>query len=186
MVGARSGVRTRLLMSSPDDVLAAAAAYYYVAADLQEDEDLDPQDHVEVLARAFTTSNCDDFAYVLALATGWPAVRMEWLIPGYGSGHHALLRAPDGRLLDFRGWTDEAELRRRYGAPEAVFEERAPSPQSFGQCIDEEEIDEEMARIAGVLRALPHTPFSERWFRILLRPPIPGADPKDAADVPRS
>ena len=171
--------------TAPDDVLAAAAAHYHAAAGLDEDGDLDPRDHVEVLVRAFTTSNCDDFAHVLALATGWPTVRMTWPIPGWGPGHHALLRAPDGRLLDARGWTDEAGLRRRYRAPEALFEDALPSPQSLGQWVDEDGTDEDVARIAGVLRALPHAPYSEGWFRTLVMAPIPGADPQAAADVPR-
>lgn len=47
-------------------------------------------------------------------------------------------------------------------------------------------IDEDMARIAGILRALPYATFSEAWFQILIGAHIPDADPGTAAAAPRS
>ncbi len=94
-------------------VLAEAAEHYYEVNALHEDEDLDPGDHLAVVLRNFTSSDCDAFAGVVAEMTGWPTVRASWTA-GDDFGHHALVEAPGGRLFDATGFTDEAALRRRY------------------------------------------------------------------------
>jgi hypothetical protein len=102
MQGRDTGVET-----DPLEVFREAADWYFDVCSLYEDDDLDPDDHLEVIKRAFTSSDCDAFAYILNLMTGWQPVRVAWVTRD-GFGHHTLVRSPNGGLLDVGGWTDEA------------------------------------------------------------------------------
>jgi hypothetical protein len=142
---------------APDgpETLKAAAEHFYESCLLWEDEDLDPADHVEVLLRAFRSSDCDDFAEVLGQATGWDTVRM----------------------LDAAGWTSRAALVRLYGAvhESVTLATGRPTGVSLGE-LDDDGFDEGLSRILGVIRSLPHAPYRDGWFRDLVARPVEGAD----------
>lgn len=101
----------------PDDleVLAEAADFYYEAACLYEDVDLDPEDHVEVVRRAFLSSDCDAFAQVLSDMTGWPLRVVTWSVPVFGFGHHTVCVLPDGAFVDVAGRLTLDDMAERYG-----------------------------------------------------------------------
>lgn len=151
------------------NALRQAAEFYYDACGFKMDRSLDPQDSLEVLRRAFVSfPYCDDFSFVLSLVTGWKCVRTSWNIPGRGSGRHSLVRAPNDRLLDVTGWTDEAALARRYADGSGLglmFENVTPSASSIRCRPGEEAQDEDVTRIVGVIRNLPYAPYGEAWFR---------------------
>ena len=100
--------------------LAEAVAWLYDVCELYEDEDLDPDDHLQVVTRAFMSSDCDDFCFFVCAITGWQPVMITWSIPNWGFGHHSAARAPDGRLVDVRGWTEEADIRKYFGIKKSV------------------------------------------------------------------
>jgi hypothetical protein len=164
-------------MQHPAEALREAAEWLYDVCELYEDEDLDPNDHVAVIQRAYTSSDCDDMAYMLSLMTGWQTVRMTWTFRG-GFGHHTLVRSPDGRLLDVQGWTDEPSLRKRYGkaAKTARFTDVTAEPSIGFDNFDESGIEEGMVRLAGVIRSLPYSPFSDLIFKVLTGRPVIGVD----------
>lgn len=163
--------------AAADEVLKEAASWYYDVAELYEDPDLDPDDSLEVVKRAFTSSDCDDFAAVLSEMTGWETVRASWSIPDWGFGHHTLVRHPRGGLIDVHGWSNELTLCQRYGIKGPLRIEAAlPCPQTLNQDIDDLGIDESKRRIAAVIRALPYDPFIDKELRPLLKRPLPGAD----------
>lgn len=143
------------------DELREAATFFYESCCLWEDEDLDPEDTLEVLKRAFMSSDCDAFAAVLAEMSGWGIVTMTWQIPNWGFGHHALVRAPGIGLLDITGWTDETRLRKAFGigkATDVSFKEGS----SLSPDADDEDA---VAMIRSVIRNLPYAPFNETVFR---------------------
>lgn len=145
--------------------LAAAAEYFYDACELWEDEDLDRDDTLQILKRAFRSSDCDDYAAVLSRMTGWDVVTMTWQVPGHGFGHHALVKDPDGRLLDVGGWTDEQALRKAFGIRKnwimTWHEGHISSPM-----YDDE--DEAVELIEAVIGELPYAPYSEAAFQFSL------------------
>jgi hypothetical protein len=160
---------------SHPDALSAASEFFYSVCELYEDEDLDPEDHLEVLKRAFRSSDCDDFAAVLSRLTGWPVATMIYPIPDYGMGHHTLVRSPDGRLLDVGGWTDEKALRKIYGIRSNTAVTWAEGHISSPMYAEE---GEEAEFIEGVIRHLPYAPFHDDDFRELAaRRAAPGMDP---------
>lgn len=146
------------------DALTDAAAHYYVAMLLFEDEDVDPDDHLGVVRTAFSSADCDDFAFAVREATGCAIVRIDWIDRGGGYGHHTLNRTNDGRLFDVHGWTDAAALRRRYGIPK----NGAVLPQETdilpGDAFSCGEIVEDLKRIASILPLLPDGPFADGAF----------------------
>jgi len=142
--------------------LAEAADYFYEACELWEDEDLDKDDAIAVLHRAFRSSDCDDFAAVLARMTGWDVVTMTWRIPGYGFGHHTMVREPEGRLIDVAGWTDEDKLRKAFGIKTGKSVGWIEGHISAPMC---DEGDEAMELIEATIRNLPYTPFDETSFK---------------------
>lgn len=101
-------------MSDFNATEAEIADYLYDVCELYEDVDLDPSNVSEVVKRAFMSSNCDDFAWLLSEITGWPTERMTFTIPDWGFGHHTMVRSPEGKLLDVRGWTDEEKTKRYF------------------------------------------------------------------------
>ena len=174
-------------------VLAAAAGFFYSACELYEDDDLDPDDAIAVLKRAFSASDCDDFAWVLHAVTGWQTVDVTWEVPDWGFGHHTLLRAPNGRFLDVNGWSDQAEVLRRCDRRKtAVFKITDVEPRNTGDLNlwDDHGVNEEFSRILGVIRALPHAPFSSPDFQAMSMRSMQGADapaditPPDATSPP--
>lgn len=148
--------------------LALAAAHYYDACDLYEDEALDPDNHLKVVTRAFMSSDCDDFASLMHDITGWQNVRVSWNIPDWGFGHHAAVRAPDGRLLDVRGWGTEDSVRKYFRLkPEVATKviECKPS-EPFGYTADPE--DKVFALLLDAVEALPRQPFKGKAFKEML------------------
>ena len=145
-----------------ESLLAEAAAYFYEACELWDDDDLDMDDIIAVLHRAFRSSDCDDFAAVLSRMTDWDVVSMTWRIPGYGFGHHALVRDPEGRLLDVGGWTDEDKLRKAFGIKVGKSvgwtEGHISSPMH-------DEGDEAVELIEAIIRNLPYAPFNVSSFK---------------------
>lgn len=87
------------------DVLAEASKCLFIACGLYEDEDLSPDNHLDVIQRAFTSSDCQDFSWMVHLMTGWPCVRATWSMPDLGWGHHSLIRDPEECLFDVCGCT---------------------------------------------------------------------------------
>lgn len=142
--------------------LAEAAAYFFEACELWEDEDLERDDVVEILQRAFRSSDCDDFAAVLSRMTGWDVVTMTWQIPDYGLGHHTLVREPDERLLDVGGWTDEGKLRKAFGIRAGKSVGWIEGHISAPMC---DEGDEAVELIEATIRDLPYAPFDETSFK---------------------
>jgi hypothetical protein len=146
-----------------NEALSEAAEFFYETCELWEDEDLDPEDHIEVLRRAFRSSDCDDFAAVLARMTGWDVVTMSWQIPDWGMGHHALVKNPEGRLLDVGGWTDEAKLKKYFGLKKSTAVKWADGHLS-SPLYDEETI----TLMENTVRNLPFEPFSDPAFQASL------------------
>jgi hypothetical protein len=164
-------------------ILAEAADHLYSTCELYEDDDLDPADHLAVIQRAFTTSDCQDFAWMVHQITEWPCVTASWSIPGSGRGHHSLVRDPDGRLFDVCGYTDEADLARRFlGAKRAAagktitLKEADPEPLNEFDDVDDQGIESNMARIASIIRVLPYAPFNSEAFQKLAARALPGVD----------
>lgn len=169
-------------------ILAEAATWYYDVCELYEDEDLDPDDHLEVIRRAFCSSDCNEFAAVLGEMTGWQTVIMSWQDAEQEFwGHHTLVRSPEGQLLDVTGWVTEKELKKRYGLGGArlkpEFKDAEPMSCMLGIEI-ENGIDENKQRIASVIRALPWGPFNEPWFQEITGRPLPGVDVPLPGDEP--
>lgn len=125
-----------------------------------------------MIKRAFQSSNCDDFASVLSRMTGWPVTTMTWQIPGYGFGHHAMVRDPEGQLLDVGGWTDEKHLREHFGIKSAIgvkwTEEHLSAPMF-------DEGDEACEMIEMTIRNLPYAPYDRPEFQAALGPPASSA-----------
>lgn len=143
--------------------LKTIANHLYVACCLYEDRLIDPDDHAAVIDAAYLSSDCDDFAWVMSMVTGWPAVTLTWN-PGGGksSGHHSVVKAPDGRLLDISGWTDVNALAARAGVTARSIEESELEHDPLG--VSEQEDDEGMEAALNAGRALGRTPFNEAWF----------------------
>lgn len=148
--------------------LTDAADYFYDVCELWEDEDLDQDDTLEVLKRAFRSSDCDDYAAILSRMTGWAVATMTWQVPGHGFGHHALVKDPDGRLLDVGGWTDEQALRKAFGIKknwEVKWHEGHISSPMYDDGDDAVEL------IETVIGELPYAPYSDPAFQAaLVRP----------------
>lgn len=165
--------------------LAEAAGYFHEACMLYECEDLDPDDHMAVLDRAFTGSDCLDFAHTVQTMTGWPGVIARWATPDGQIGLHALTAAPDGRMFDITGYMTTTDLIRRYlgrrGQRAGVEIDLAAAPAWAQDALAPAEVDEHglsrwLALIAGVIRALPRDPFDTPEFQALAARPLAGAD----------
>lgn len=166
---------------SPAQVLAESAAHHYEACELHEDEDLDPSDPLAVLKRAFTSSDCDAYADAMRRLTGWELVRMSWTGRN-GFGHHTLVRRPDGALVDVEGVTTEADLKRRYRAPTAVFADADSLMASSSGELLEDGRDADLFRLASTIRAFRHDLYGTSEFMTLASREIEGIDvPEPAA-----
>lgn len=154
--------------------LSALADWYFDLAELHDHEDLEPEDSVAVLRRAFTTSECGPFAVVLADLTQWRIVNMT----ANGRVIHSLVRAPGGRLADATGWTTEHALQKRYGAETAQFTS-FPGMLAIGASSISAESDRnclERTRIVSVIQLLPGSPFQDAWFKEITQPRTHGVD----------
>ena len=161
------------------EALREAADWLYDACWLYEDEDLDPDNSIAVIKRAYTSSDCDDFAWMLNLMTSWPVVRATWQISDWGFGHHSLVRAPDGRLLDVRGLTDEATAAKRCCRRkdiEVKFTEVPAKPLNDYDGFDDDGFEPDMQRLAAIVRNLPYAPFNTPDFQQLSLRPLAGVD----------
>lgn len=136
----------------PDDleILQEAADFYYEAACLHEDVDLDPEDHLEVVLRAFLSSDCDAFAQVLSDMTGWPTSVVTWSVPVFGFGHHTVCVSPDGSFVDIAGRLTLDEMAERYGVEKSALK---VGPEG-GQMLSGVDLDDEgrdrIERVIGV------------------------------------
>jgi hypothetical protein len=140
----------------------------------------DPDNHPAVLVHAFTKICVwsRDFAYVLHLLTGWPMMAVRILTDDAGSSETSFVRIPDGKLLDASGWVDEAALLARRDVLTDGFSPIIVSARPGSQLEEFDENGREMLlkEIADVIRALPHAPFLEPWFRAMTFRKLPGVD----------
>lgn len=141
--------------------LADAATYFYDVCELWDDEDLDPEDHVAILHRAFMSSDCDELAWLLSEALGWQAVRMSWTIPEWGFGHHTMVRSPEGRLADVRGWTDEGAARDYFGLGAEVVTKLSDVVVDLPVTFDPHPEDEQLGMMVAALKNLGAAPFDD-------------------------
>jgi hypothetical protein len=140
----------------------------------------DPDNHPAVLVHAFTKV-CDcsrDFAYVLHLLTGWPLMAVRIQTDDAGPSETSFVRNPDGRLLDASGWVGEAAVSARgdvliNGFSPVIIK---PQPGSPLDDFDETGCEKRLKEIADVIRALPHAPFREPWFRAMTFRKLAGVD----------
>ncbi|TLX16986.1 hypothetical protein [Rhizobium sp. MHM7A] len=141
------------------------ASWYYDVCELYEDDDLDPNDHLKVIERAFMSSDCDEFAWLLHEVTGLQVVKLTWQDPSWGFGHHSVVRDGDGKLIDVRGETDLDGIRTHFRIKPSIklnaLESEPPEPSSFE--VDME--DSGMKNLVGVMRLLPHAPFNTAEFQ---------------------
>ena len=159
--------------------LAAAADWLWSTCELDNHEDLDPDDHVAIIKRAYSSSDCDDFSYALHTMTGWPVLQATWIHKDYGVGHHSLVISPDGRLLDVNGWTTEYEVARRYrprSPNKVVFKQVKPVPMMEDDDHNEKGISDTATLRTWVIRCLPYEPFDQADFQVMSMIPVEGVD----------
>lgn len=156
--------------------------------DLEEDiwlarrpAECDPDNHPAVLVNSFTKVGVwsQDFAYVLHLLTGWPmmAVRVQTDEPGYSEMMVYFVRNPDGRVLDASGWANEAAVLARGDLIDwSSLNIVNPRPGSKLEEFDEGGCEMMLKEIADVIRAFPHAPFREPWFRAMTFRKLAGVD----------
>lgn len=152
------------MAAMPNQALEKAAEFFHEACGLYEDDDLNPRDSLAVIQRAFLTSDCDDFAWMLARITGWLPLRASWEIPGGGCGHHTVVQDPDGRLIDVTGVTDLSRIQRQFGNRDQLDISLRPAPdhEPTFDSDPKEGGDFEQARLlVKMIANLPYPPFSE-------------------------
>jgi hypothetical protein len=125
-------------------------------ADWEWFEELGP---VERIQWRYCHADCDDFAAVLSLITGWPVVCFESRTKG---PVHRAVQAPDGRYLDAMGWSDIETLRVRYRMRGLRC---ARSTNAFSPLLDD---DEDIARILCTISHLGVEPFNSPYFESLV------------------
>jgi hypothetical protein len=150
-------------MSEKEMTDAEVVAFLYDVCELYEDEDLDPDNVSEVVKRAFMSSNCDDFAWLLSEITGWQTERMTFTIPERGFGHHTMVRSPEGQLLDIRGWTDEQKTRRYFKLKDEVKANFNPSPPHGADWTDPD--DDGFKTMLAALKSRKVAPFNSKEFK---------------------
>ncbi|MCV9965034.1 hypothetical protein OIU34_24360 [Pararhizobium sp. BT-229] len=158
------------------------AEHFYVSCCLDEDPSIDPDDALGVIDAAFLTSDCDDFAWVLARITGWPARTLIWNMGDCLTGHHSVVEAPDGRYLDVSGWTDRVAVAARAGKEERLVtaHEFRHYPFNFTELNGDEGFD----MIVAVFGAVGREPFTEDWFKAAIERYLGGVGnvPPDSVD----
>jgi len=148
--------------------LGEIASWYYDVCELYEDEDINPNDHMKVVERAFMSSDCDDFAWLLHEVTGHKVIKVTWQDPSWGFGHHSVVRNDEGKFIDVRGETDIDKIRSYFRVKPTIMlnasETQAQEPTSFD--IDME--DSGMKNLVSVMRILPYAPFNTAEFQLKL------------------
>lgn len=115
---------------------------------------------VEKIQWRYCHADCDDFASALRAITAWPIVAISDRKRG---PLHRLVRAPDGRLLDARGWTSLEALRLRYKLTALpLAQENVASHSPLGT-------DEDFHPVVSALLQLPLEPFNTEAFQALTR-----------------
>lgn len=153
--------------------LTDLADWFGSVIEFDDPDSVDWDDPAAVVKEAFTASDCGNFSLALSEMTGWPI----YILGGADGPVHALVKAPDGRLLDATGWTDLATLAKRYGVrclskcPEGT-RGMATDPGA----VNDEGINEEMARVVSAVRALPWAPFNTTSFRKMALRPLRSVD----------
>lgn len=166
-----------------DTALKDAAEWYYDVCGLYEYEDIDPDDAVAVLKRAFTSYDCGYFAYALNCLTGFPVHNMTC---EHGL-MHSVVRHPDGRYLDVCGWVTPEDLCRRYGVTQCALSPVEPE-YALGCILGddvEDGIDTNLSRVVSVIRALPYSPFSDEIRLLIKSTSVEGVDYPDGREVKR-
>lgn len=144
--------------------LSEVADYYFEVCELYEDENLDPEDHATVIERAFMSSDCDDFAWIMNEITGYQVVRVSWQIPDWGYGHHSVVRDNSGDLIDVRGVTNLESIRKHFGIkPSVQLNVRDVDP-TVPSTFDMEPDDHGFQMLIAAVRSLPHPPFNSTDF----------------------
>lgn len=100
-------------------------------------------------------ADCDDFAATLNAITGWPVLSLGSRIGPV----HRLITAPDGRWLDAGGWTDLAQLKKRYRLRSLDV---LPGLEAYGP------IDDATSDVLPVLAVLEADPYRTPAFRDLV------------------
>jgi hypothetical protein len=145
--------------------LAQIASYYYDVCELYEDEDLDPNDHLKVIERAFMSSDCDDFAWLMHEMTGYQVVKVTWQDPSWGFGHHSVVRDEENKLIDVRGRTSLDELRSHFRIKSSIELNAIDAKPSEPGTFDIDMEDGGMKNLVGVMRLLPRAPFNTVEFQ---------------------
>jgi hypothetical protein len=142
------------------------SAFFHEACGLSNDPSIDPDDHTAVIDAAFLSSDCADFAWVLSKITGWTAKTAIWNMGMCQSGHHSVVEAPDGRLLDVTGWTDATAIAKRAGKDERLvtLHEFRHYPFNFSEYAD----DEFMEALLAVFEVVDREPYNGSDFGSLL------------------
>lgn len=145
--------------------IAEIASWYYDVCELYEDEDLDQNDHWKVIERAFMSSDCDDFAWLMHEVAGYQVVKVTWQDPSWGFGHHSVVRDSDGHLIDVRGRTSLDEIRGHFRIKAFISLNENDAKPSGPTTFDIDMEDAGMRNLVNVMRALPHAPFNTRDFQ---------------------
>jgi hypothetical protein len=145
--------------------IADIAAWYYDVCELYEDEDLDPGDHWKIIERAFMSSDCDDFAWLMHEIAGHQVVKVTWQDPKWGFGHHSVVRDGDGHLVDVGGRTSLDKIRSYFRIKSSVslnaHDVKPSEPSTFDAYME----DSGMKNLIDVMRLLPHEPFNTDVFQ---------------------
>jgi hypothetical protein len=145
--------------------LGEIASWYYDVCELYEDEDLNPKDHMKVIERAFMSSDCDDFAWLLHEITGHQVVKVTWQNASLGFGHHSVVRDSEGHLIDVQGETTLDKIRSHFQIKSSIKlnanEAKPQEPVTFEIDIE----DSGMRNLVGAMRLLPHPPFNTAEFQ---------------------
>lgn len=165
--------------------LSSISEWYYSVLDLWEDADEElPVEHwatdagiKEVMARAFGSSDCGNFAAILHEMTGYPL--MNLIGPG-GAPVHSFVQTPEGDAIDIHGVRPVSKVARAYGfkGRDPVIINVRPGDACgcyLGQDV-EDGIDEEAVRVASVIRQIPWAPFNTPDFQRMSNAPLRGVD----------
>lgn len=166
--------------------LSELANWYYYTADLaREDDELLPESFWEsdegirvMLTRAFTSSDCGDFAVMLHEMTGYPLMN---LLGPDGFPIHTFARTPDGLALDVLGVSTDADVARRYGFEGNTPPTTAITPDQACGYLPSDEwtddgFDERAVRLSAIIRQLPWAPFNTPEFKAMTHRPLAGVD----------
>ncbi len=155
--------------------IAAHQVYLASSTDMGEEEfeRVSAMSAAEQVGYFYVSGECHAFAAALHRMTGWPV--LDVVSPALGR-FHRVARAPDGRLLDAKGWTDAAGLRRRYGVRRLTLSEARDPEDALDAMSMEDGILDELADAVAAIRQLPWEPFCGAEFRAMSAAPVEGVD----------